>query len=80
MRMFTDEQVAKMEQQLLSVERTIHYCSAITTHSDYITLEGVVVHHKELQHIPYRDCGLGFEVLYRGQFRRADKLDFIINN
>lgn len=78
--MFTDEQVERMAQSLLSIERTIHYCSAISTDSDYIPLEGVVVHCKELQNIPYRDCGLGFEVLYMGKFRKADKSYFTIIN
>lgn len=77
--MFTDEQVARMTQSLLSIERTIRYCSATSTNSDYIPLEGVVVHRKELENIPYRDCGLGFEVLYMGKFRKADKTDFTID-
>lgn len=79
MRFLTDEQVARMRQNLLMVERTIHYCSAVATGSDYKLLEGVTVHRRELQNVPYRDCGLGFEVLYHGTFRRANKADFTID-
>lgn len=79
-RILTDNQVARMEKSLEQVTATIHYCSAIADSGDYIPLGSVMVHRKNLQEIPYRECSVYFEVFYRGKFRHAPKSSFTIHN
>lgn len=79
-RILTAEQVARMEKQLEQITANIHYCSANADAGDYILLENVWVHRKELQDIPYSENSGYFKVLYNGKFRFATKSNFTIHN
>ena len=79
-RILTDEQVARMEQQLEQITVNIHYCSANSNEGDYILIENVWVHRRELQNIPYSESSGYFKVLYKGKFRFATKPNFTIHN